>query len=475
MTSFAFDALTDRPTPPKSIFHETPEQRDARRAWWTHDGCGKAPEGFATPPGTTLTYNKETNRLYVHLLDYPSRFLPITFADKIEYAQFLHDGSEVKVHRGGVYARNSQAGDLGKNDFLRLPTKKPDVEIPVVEIFLKPAKAAPAQTPTPQAAGVKVYDQPGWCVWCPSPVALPDGRFALVHSRWREADGFEAWCAKSEAALAISEKGPLGPYRFAKTLLAGSGRDGDFDRDVVHNPQVLVDGGKYYLFYMGTYSDLTNDVATGASSSGTAKGSFRMNQRIGVAWADSIEGPWHRSGRPILPEVGDCIMSSNPSVVRMPDGRYLMVFKWGWPPALPWPYCRNSCAAAIADSPLGPWKVVSKDIFPVRCANFPGEDPCLWLEGDEICCSIHDNGRFYAWSDRALILFKSRDGVNWTNQGELFPRGDIERLERPFVLAQPGGCRLLFAASKPRRGSPHSEILAFPGVLSESGACQRQK
>lgn len=56
---------------------------------------------------------------------------------------------------------------------------------------------------------VKVYEEPGWCVWCPSPVALPDGRFALVHSRWRESDGFEAWCAKSEIALAISQNGAV--------------------------------------------------------------------------------------------------------------------------------------------------------------------------------------------------------------------------------------------------------------------------
>ena len=329
------------------------------------------------------------------------------------------------------------------------------------------ALAATAGLPMANAAGVKVYEEPGWCVWCPSPVALPDGRYALVHSRWREADGFEAWCAKSEAALAISETGPLGPYRFAKTILPGSGRDGDFDRDVVHNPKVLADGGRYYLFYMGTYSNLADGAALGASSSGTAKGSFRLNQRIGVAWADRIEGPWHRTGRPILPESDDCIMSSNPAVVRMPNGKYLMVYKWGWPPAATYPHCRNSCAAAVADSPLGPWKVVSKDIFPVRCANFPGEDPCLWLEGDVICCSIHDSGRFYSPSDRALVTFESRDGVHWTNRGELFPRGEIERLERPSVLAGPGGRRLLFAASKPRADSPRSEILAFPGVLPE--------
>ena len=74
------------------------------------------------------------------------------------------------------------------------------------------------------AAGVKVYEEPGWCVWCPSAVALPDGRFALVHSRWRESDGFEAWCARSEAALAVSETGPLGPYREDDIARLGSRR-----------------------------------------------------------------------------------------------------------------------------------------------------------------------------------------------------------------------------------------------------------
>ena len=39
-TASAFDAIKDRPTPPKNIFGETEAQRDARRAWWTHDRFG---------------------------------------------------------------------------------------------------------------------------------------------------------------------------------------------------------------------------------------------------------------------------------------------------------------------------------------------------------------------------------------------------------------------------------------------------
>lgn len=318
-----------------------------------------------------------------------------------------------------------------------------------------------------QAAGVSILDQPGWCNWCPSPAYLPDGRVALAFSRWPMKFGFESWCAKSEIALAISGSGPLGPYEFVGTILPGSGRDGDFDRDVTHNPCLFVDGGKYYLYYMGTRSDINDGETPGNSSSGIAPGSFRMNQRIGVAVADKVEGPYVRTGRPLLPDDPDCIMSSNPAVVKMPNGKYLMVFKWGWPPPAKFPNCRNSCAVAIAESPLGPWKVVCRDAFPVEGAKFPGEDPNLWLEGDTICCAIHDMGRFYSNEDRALIRFESKDGVHWTNKGVLLPRGGISRLERPFILCGKDGERLLFAASKPDRKGVNSIIVAYPGALPD--------
>jgi alpha-L-fucosidase len=49
-------------------------------------------------------------------------------ADKIKYVQFLHDASEIRF---GV-------SDESKNDLiLVLPVLKPQVEIPVLEIFLK--------------------------------------------------------------------------------------------------------------------------------------------------------------------------------------------------------------------------------------------------------------------------------------------------------------------------------------------------
>ena len=94
---------------------------------WMHQNgrsiyqCTAAPAGFEAPERTLLTYNPETNRLYIHLIDYPLDRLAVSFADKIEYAQFLHDGSEIKFDK----------------EFIYTPVTKPNTEVPVIEVFLK--------------------------------------------------------------------------------------------------------------------------------------------------------------------------------------------------------------------------------------------------------------------------------------------------------------------------------------------------
>ena len=100
-------------------------------------GCGPAPKGFVAPNGTLLTYNKETSRLYIHLYDYPMGFLPVSFWDKIAYAQFLHDGSELGF-RAPPKNRHPQTGEQ-KGEFggIVLPISKPSIEIPVIEVWLK--------------------------------------------------------------------------------------------------------------------------------------------------------------------------------------------------------------------------------------------------------------------------------------------------------------------------------------------------
>ena len=85
-------------------------------------GCTAAPAEYVAPKGCLLTYNADGKRLYLHLVDYPAMLpLKIDFADKVRYAQFLSDASEIRL-----------AGDE-----LYLPSVCPHTLIPVVELYLK--------------------------------------------------------------------------------------------------------------------------------------------------------------------------------------------------------------------------------------------------------------------------------------------------------------------------------------------------
>ena len=58
------------------------------------------------------------------------------YADKVKYAQLLHDASEVRMsaRKSTTWiSEDGRAGDL----VLKLPILKPDVEVPVVELMLK--------------------------------------------------------------------------------------------------------------------------------------------------------------------------------------------------------------------------------------------------------------------------------------------------------------------------------------------------
>jgi len=99
-------------------------------------GCTEAPSEFKVPERSLLTYNPLTKRLYVHLVDYPlQNFTLPNSKGKVKYAQFLYDGSEVQFAKphGAWMKEDVDADDLN----LSLPVKKPNVEIPVIELILK--------------------------------------------------------------------------------------------------------------------------------------------------------------------------------------------------------------------------------------------------------------------------------------------------------------------------------------------------
>ena len=106
-------------------------------------GCTKAPDGFTTPENCTLTYNPDKKRLYVHIHSWPYKHLHLdgkAFKDRVEYAQFLHDASELKFRSVEPWQEASAlaAGfDAANTITIELPQTEPNVEIPVVELYLK--------------------------------------------------------------------------------------------------------------------------------------------------------------------------------------------------------------------------------------------------------------------------------------------------------------------------------------------------
>jgi len=109
------------------------------------DNCTQAPAEFPVPQDCRLTYNPDTHRMYVHIFSWPfagKDFAAIHldgFRDKVEYAQLLHDGSEIRISEptrhvvAGTPAVQTEENTL----VLFLPIHEPDVTVPVIELFLK--------------------------------------------------------------------------------------------------------------------------------------------------------------------------------------------------------------------------------------------------------------------------------------------------------------------------------------------------
>ena len=101
-------------------------------------GCTMAEPEFKAPFGCRFTQSVDGSRLYIHLFDYPYKFLELPgFAGKVDYAQFLHDGSELLFREGDP--GHFSEGQTRSSDLLviTLPELKPDVTVPVIELMLK--------------------------------------------------------------------------------------------------------------------------------------------------------------------------------------------------------------------------------------------------------------------------------------------------------------------------------------------------
>lgn len=109
--------------------------------WMRHHNraiYGCTASDYVAPTDCRYTQNGLT--LYLHIMNWPLGHLHLAdLAGKVEFARFLHDGSEV-VFKNADVSRHAQNTDMPEEEgdvILNIPTVKPSVMIPVIEIVLR--------------------------------------------------------------------------------------------------------------------------------------------------------------------------------------------------------------------------------------------------------------------------------------------------------------------------------------------------
>lgn len=135
------------PTSRGYICKEEQEKLDFIAHWMKYNsraiyGCGAAPKDLPAPPNDCrYTYNKKLNRLYIHLMRWPSiaQFALHGLGGRIKYAQTLHDGAMVEIIKVPDSVTNENLNPRFPKGAacLRLMSEPEDMPIPVIECFLQ--------------------------------------------------------------------------------------------------------------------------------------------------------------------------------------------------------------------------------------------------------------------------------------------------------------------------------------------------
>ncbi|OQA81924.1 MAG: Alpha-L-fucosidase [Lentisphaerae bacterium ADurb.Bin242] len=132
------------PTSRGALDEHTVELLEELGKWMDWNGrsiynCSGAPAEFPEPEGCRYTWNAEKKTLYVHFLTWPDHRIDLpNLAGKVEYAQLLADGGEIRFREylpGNVHGPEDPAPGTLR---LALPIESPkNCPVPVIELFLQ--------------------------------------------------------------------------------------------------------------------------------------------------------------------------------------------------------------------------------------------------------------------------------------------------------------------------------------------------
>jgi len=261
------------------------------------------------------------------------------------------------------------------------------------------------------------FRMPGYHVWCGSAIRV-DNRYHLFVARWPKG---MSYMNASEIVRATADR-PEGPYQFQEVVL-GKRAKSKFDSSMAHNPAIYQTPEGYALFYIGVDE---------SHSWG--------DRRIGVATAQSIEGPWQRSDHPL--DLGFDCDANNPAALIEADGSVKLI----------WRDMELRVFISVAPHILGPYQLANDNVFP----GIPLEDFYFYRRGDMYHLICEDNVGALTGHARWGAHLVSVDGVSdwqigeplimydhtirWTDGTVLQPT----RRERPWLLLENGVATHLF-------------------------------
>ena len=325
----------------------------------------------------------------------------------------------------------------------------------------------------------RILEDPEYNVWCCSPIYDEQGRVHVFYARWLNVYDHLGWVCASEVAHAVADS-PEGPYTTTGTVLKGE-RDSSWDSWSIHNPTVYKAGDKYILLYMG---------ATGRDLDVELEDIMKMDQdeylpyfhklvgtkQVGMAIADSLDGPWERVGDEPMVKAGapgswDDFVTSNPAFIQHEDGRYWLYYK-GWDVKTFKAFNGNRrYGIAMSDNVTGPYeKYAGNPIvdFSHIDQRIQCEDAYVWREDGKYHMIVRDMG-FY--NHEYGLIMHSDDGIHWGEPeiafkdapsyfDEAMPDLDRQgRFERPQLLMKDGRPDYLFCAYRGGKYNTSSAVV----------------
>ena len=229
----------------------------------------------------------------------------------------------------------------------------------------------------------------------PAPVGYAKSTETLPAVTW---DLCDIYYATSKDGINWTEQGPA----------VKRGPKGEFDDRSVFTPDVMYYKGKYYMYYQAV----------------KAPYKARTRNVIGMSWAESPEGPWHRHPAPVLEpgEAGewdgdgddrskitrygafDSHKVHDPNMI-IRDGKIWMYYKahpMGIGSKIKKPYPDFSMGVAIADKPEGPFR--KHDLNPISAS---GHEALVWPYKEGVAALITANG-----PEKNTVQW-AKDGVNF--------------------------------------------------------------